>query len=185
MLASSIAAASRPLAVPHDVRAALEHIVSRSLTSPFAIDASVTGDPALAAMLGRYAVVRDSPARLIALNATGGQLREAVTEHLPETVTVLARGGLAGPLAQFRRNRFDLNRDLLVREWRGLGYARLQSAGFHGGGAAALALLERAARRLNRPDLADRCRVVMLRVMSASGAPTFSTVVVHDYRRER
>ena len=69
---------------------------------------------------------------------------------------------------RFGRASVDLPEGLPPTAWRGLGYQRSWSVGLFGVGAVAWAIAERVLRRVGRPDLADRCRLGMLRSLKTS-----------------
>jgi hypothetical protein len=105
---------------------------------------------------------------LIALGATPDALRTVVVESAPQGVVTLQAGPIARLLRPIRASAVDLPEGLSSTAWRGLGYQPSWSVGLFGVGAVAWAIAERVLRRVGRPDLADRCRLGMLRSLKTS-----------------
>jgi hypothetical protein len=105
---------------------------------------------------------------LIALGATPDSLRAVVGESAPQWVVTLQAGPFARLLRPIRATSAELPEGLTFTAWRGLGYQRSWSVGLFGVGAVVWAIAERVLRRAGRPDLADRCRLGMLRSLKTS-----------------
>jgi Glycosyl transferases group 1 len=171
--------------LPVDLLAALDLITVQNGSRSGATLGRVAGQQHLKQELNRYALVTaDDNARLIALGAQPDALQNEIATFRPEQIMTLVAGPLAGPIRRMRVSPIDSAPDLSAATWRSLGYERVSSRAISGIGAIAWAIAGRVMTRLNRPDLADRCRIAMLRTMVASrrlGAPAM--VEVREYRR--
>lgn len=173
-----------PAQLPIDLRAALDLIALRGGGLHGSIQARVIGVPWLVAELGGYAPVADDPSQLIALGAGARHLREVISTTPPERVLTLVEGPLGGLVRPARVGAADLPGDLSAETWQGLGYVKVMSRGIQGIGSIGWAASERILKRLNRPDLADRCRAAMLRSLATSRIPRSpATIEIHEYRR--
>jgi hypothetical protein len=117
---------------------------------------------------------------LIALGATSDVLRAAVAKSTPQCVVTLQAGPFAKLLRPLRASVVDLPEGLSPAVWRDLGYQRRWSAGFFGFGTLTWALAELTLRRAGRPDLADRCRLGMLRSLKTT---SFGRLVAMNHVR--
>jgi glycosyltransferase involved in cell wall biosynthesis len=180
----------RPVKLPLEVRAALDLAAVRSGGLDGAIRGRVIGQPGLAAELARYApVIDEPPSRVISLGFDSAELRNVVATTAPHDVVSVVTGPL-GRIFQPLRSRTGVQAtiaaaDLSRTEWRELGYERVGEDSVQGLGSLAWAVGERAARRINRSELADRCRIAMLRCLIAVGPLALTTVRVRQYRRVR
>lgn len=173
-----------PTQLPIDLRAALNLIAVRGGSLHGSIQARVVGEPRLIAELGGYAPVADDPSQLIVLGADARQLREVISKAPPERILTLVEGPLGGLLRPARVGAAELPVDLPAETWRGLGYVRVMSRGIQGLGSIGWAAGERVLKRLNRPDLADRCRIAMLGSLATSRVRRSpATIEIHEYRR--
>jgi glycosyltransferase involved in cell wall biosynthesis len=180
----SSAAPVFPAQLPIDLRAALDLIALRSGGLYGSIQARVIGEPRLVVELGGYAPVADDPSQLIALGAGAQDLRAVISASRPERVLTLVEGPLGGLLRPARANPATLPVDLPIETWQGLGYVKVMSRGIRGLGSIGWAAGERILERLNRSDLADRCRVAMLRTLATSRVPGSPAMIeIHEYRR--
>jgi hypothetical protein len=172
--------------LPISMRAALDLTVVRCGGKAGQIRGRVIGRQRLTEELARYAPIADDPGVLIALGAEQDDLRAAVTLTRPELIVTVVDGPLAGRLRGLRAGVEAEMPDLDAATWRSLGYRRSGSAGVQGFGSLAWAGTERVARRFGRPDLADRCKVGMLRTLVTT-RPTaaLAVVAVRAYRRAR
>ncbi|CCF83168.1 glycosyltransferase family 4 protein [Nitrolancea hollandica] len=170
--------------LPVDLRAALELIAVRGGGLHGSIRARVIGEPRLVTELGGYAPVTDDPNQLIALGTAARDLRAVISAARPERVLTLVEGPLGGLLRPARASSATLPVDLSNETWQGLGYVKVMSRGVQGLGSIGWAAGERLLKRLNRPDLADRCRAAMLRTLATSRIPgSPATIKIHEYRR--
>ncbi len=178
------AAALGEKALPVDLRAALELIAVRGGGLHGSIRARVIGKQRLVAELGGYAPVMNDPNQLIALGAGARDLRAVISVARPERVLTLVEGPLGGLVRPARVSSAALPVDLPNETWQGLGYVKVMSRGVQGLGSIGWAAGERLLKRLNRPDLADRCRAAMLRTLPTSRVPgSPATIEIHEYRR--
>jgi hypothetical protein len=184
-----VAAETRPLAngpgsLPIELRAGLDLIVLRSAELGDRPKGDAVGLPRLVEEWRRYGWGGNHAGLLIALGATPAALRAVVVESVPQSVVTLQAGPLARLLRPIRASAVDLPEGLPATTWRGLGYQRSWSVGLFGVGAVAWAIAERVLRRVGRPDLADRCRLGMLRSLKTSSIGRLVAVShVRAYKR--
>jgi hypothetical protein len=168
-----VAAETRPLgtglgSLPIELRAGLDLIVLRSADRAGRPTGDAVGLPCLVEEWRRYGWSGNGTGLLIALGATPDALQAIVVESAPQWVVTLQAGPFARLLRPIRASAVDLPDGLTLTAWRGLGYQRSWSVGLFGVGAVAWAIAERVLRRVGRPDLADRCRLGMLRSLKTS-----------------
>jgi hypothetical protein len=168
-----VVAETRPLgtgsgSLPIELRVGLDLIVLRSADRGGRPTGDAVGLPRLVEEWRRYGWSGNGAGLLIALGATPDALRADVVESAPQWVITLQAGPIARLLRPIRASAVDLPEGLPPTAWRGLGYQRSWSAGLFGVGAMAWAIAERVLRRVGRPDLADRCRLGMLRSLKTS-----------------
>lgn len=167
-----------------DLQSALEFVVLRQRSGPFHIEASVVGPRWLVDALGHYAQIVDSPDHLIALGLEQQELLDLLQERNPKSVVIVSAGPLARVLRPLRAHAVSIPSALPARQWQSLGYKRLQSRGFQGPGSIIWALGEWLARRLSRPELADRCRIAMQQTAPSSRAGfALSSIRMDEYGR--
>ena len=154
--------------LPIELRAGLDLIVLRSADSGGRPTGDAVGLPRLVEEWRRYGWSKNDAGLLIALGATPDALRAVVVESAPQRVVTLQAGPFARLLRPIRATSADLPEGLTLTAWRGLSYQRSWSVGLFGVGAVAWAIAERVLRRVGRPDLADRCRLGMLRSLRTS-----------------
>ena len=185
-----MAAETRPLgtgpgSLPIELRAGLDLIVLRSADRGGRPTGDAVGLPRLVEEWRRYGWSGNGAGLLIALGrdprcAPGGCRRvgAAMGSHAPgRTVCRVC-------CVRFGRASVDLPEGLTPTAWRGLGYQRSWSVGLFGVGAVAWAIAERVLRRVGRPDLADRCRLGMLRSLKTSSIGRLVAVShVRAYKR--
>jgi hypothetical protein len=168
-----VAAETQPLgtgpgSLPIELRAGLDLIVLRSADRGGRPTGDAVGLPRLVEEWRRYGSSGNGAWFLIALGATPDALRTVVVESAPQWVLTLQAGPFSRLLRPIRAASVELPEGLTLTAWRGLGYQRSWSVGFFGVGAVAWAIAERVLRRVGRPDLADRCRLGMLRSLKTS-----------------
>jgi hypothetical protein len=154
--------------LPIELRAGLDLIVLRSADSGGRPTGDAVGLPRLVEEWRRYGRSGNGAGPLIALGATPDALRAVVVESAPQWVVTLQAGPIARLLRPIRASAVDLAEGLPPSAWRRLGYRRSWSVGLFGVGAVTWAIAERVLRRVGRPDLADRCRLGMLRSLKTS-----------------
>ena len=172
--------------LPLELRAALDLIARASVGASGVIDGHVVGFPELTEAFGRYASISPSKKLLICLIPDPDQLRSAVTDRQAPRVWTLTTGPLHRILRPMRSQpavRIGLVDELSASQWAELGYERKTTIGVQGFGSIAWAMGERICRCLGRPDLADRCRIGMLRSLVAARPLCLGSVHVHLYER--
>jgi hypothetical protein len=157
-----------PASLPFELRAGLDLIVLRSADGGGRPTGDAVGLPCLVEEWRRYGWSGNGDGLLIALGASPDALRTVVGEAPPQWVITLQAGPFARLLRPIRTSAVDLSGGLPATAWSGLGYQRRWSVGLFGVGAVAWAIAERVLRRVGRPDLADRCRLGMLRSLKTS-----------------
>jgi hypothetical protein len=184
-----VAAETRPLgtglrSLPIELRAGLDLIVLRSADRAGRPTGDAVGLPRLVEEWRRYEWSGNGAGLLIALGATPEALRAVVVESSPQRVVTLQAGPFARLLRPIRTSVVDLPEGLLPTAWHKLGYQRSWSVGLFGVGAVACAIAEQVLRRVGRPDLADRCRLGMLRSLKTSSIGRLVAVShVRAYKR--
>ena len=170
--------------LPLQLRVAIDLVVWWSEPDGHRLPERVVGQPRLVAELGRYLTADGSAPGLVSLGAAPDEVRAVLEADRPRRVVILAAGPLQRPLRRLRNAPFDVPPDLPPSLWRALGYAPSSVAGVQGIGWLAWGLGERLAHRLGRPELADRCRIAMLRSMVTSRAGgRLVTLHVKTYER--
>ena len=181
---STTAGPVSPLPLPLEVRVVLDLVaaaIARDASGP--IPARVIGVPWLAAELERYGAVVADPGALVALAAPPEAVRAAILAHRPARVWTVAAGPLSALLQPLRAAPVPFPPDLTPATWRELGYEAATAHGVQGVGALAWAFAARAWIAGRRPDLADRCRIGMIRSMVAlGGRRSPAAVAVRAYR---
>jgi hypothetical protein len=171
--------------MPLPLRAALDLLVLRSSNRNGPPRGRAAGDDRLVAALRDYGWVDDAGGPLIALGAPAEEIERQVVATAPPLAIVLADGRLAGlarPLLADRNG--AMPPPVRLSAWDKLGYEPAWVAGLFGPGAVGWALADRVLRKLGRPDLADRCRLGMLRSLVASRAGrALSLATLVAYRR--
>jgi hypothetical protein len=157
-----------PASLPIELRAGLDLIVLRSADREGRPIGDAVGLPRLVEEWRRYGWSGNGDGLLIALGATPDALRTVVVESEPQWVLTLQAGPFSRLLRPIRAASVELPEGLTLTAWRGLGYQRSWFVGLFGVGAVAWAIAERVLRRVGRPDLADRCRLGMLRSLKTS-----------------
>ena len=161
------------------LRAALDLVVAELGT---ARSTRGLGRPELVAEFAAYGPTSDAADRLACLGASPATLRREVEVMAPAVVVVVADG----PLARLRPRLAGRLADLAPADWVALGYRRERTWGLQGVGSCSFAVAERIARLANRPDLADRFRIAMLRTLVASPVGRRCALIgVREYRRSQ
>ena len=173
--------------LPLEVRIGLDVIARTLRVDDGAMSATVIGDPALVESLSDYAMIQPSSDRLILLWAPPHQVVDWIAEKGPEDILELTAGPLHSILAPLRSTsrKFLEKTSVTSPEWSELGYEPAMVYGIQGPAAVFWATAERVARRLGRPDLADRCRVAMLRTMVCARPFHIGSIRVRRLRRRR
>lgn len=173
-----------PGSLPIELRAGLDLIVLRSADRGGRPTGDAVGLPRLVEEWRRYGSSGNGSWFLIALGATPDALRAVVVESAPQWVLTLQAGPFSRLLRPIRAASIEFPEGLTLTAWRGLGYQRSWSVGLFGAGAVAWAIAERVLRRFGRPDLADRCRLGMLRSLKTSSIGRLTAVShVRAYKR--
>jgi hypothetical protein len=173
-----------PASLPIELRAGLDLIVLRSADREGRPTGGAVGLPRLVEEWRRYGWSGNGAGLLITLGATPDALRAVVVESAPQWVVTLQAGPFARLLRPIRASAVDLVEGLPPTAWRRLGYQPSWSVGLFGVGAVAWAIAERVLRRAGRPDLADRCRLGMLRSLKTSSIGRLVAVShVRAYKR--
>ena len=170
--------------LPISLRTALDLTITHGGGQSGTLRARIIGRAGLIAALAAYATIVEDDGALIALDAPPEQLRAVVGATSPSRVLTITAGALARPLRPLVAAGAATMPDLDGETWRALGYQPVGKRGVQGAGALAWAVAERVLRRVARPDLADRCRIAMLRTLVTTRlAANLATVVVSVYRR--
>jgi hypothetical protein len=170
--------------LPIELRVGLDLIVLRSTDPGGRPTGRAFGLPCLIAEWRRYGCGGNEREPLIALGVPPDALRAVVVEAKPQWVLTLEARPFARLLRPIRATSIELPEGLAAAAWGSLGYRPTWSVGLFGAGAVAWAITERALRRVGRPDLADRCRLGMLRSLKTSSIGRLVAVSqVRAYRR--
>jgi hypothetical protein len=171
-----------------EVRAAIDLLVVLSDGQEGEIRGHAIGQPHLLVEMSKYAPLVDSDTtRILALGVAPDDLRAAVVQSAPEEVVTIVSGLLATLVRPLRtipaRTSATLAPDLPRSEWHSLGYALRDTSGVQGIGSLFWVGCERLAHRAGRPDLADRCRIAMLRTLVLRYPFAVATIRLRRYRR--
>jgi hypothetical protein len=177
---------SETVRLPMELRAALDYVAARTGGMLGKTHGQPVGEPLLVRELERYAPTVPTTGTAIILLGQADDVAEAVSPLSAIDVWAVT----AGPLDRLLRPlRTRIAGGIRPREtmadgqWRALGFERIESTGIQGIGSIAWAVAERICRRFNRPDLADRCRIAMLRTLKTSGPLQFGAIRIDHYRR--
>jgi hypothetical protein len=169
-----------------ELLAALDYIVLQTSMPDGSIHGHIVGRALLREQLQRYGWIEEDSSCLIALDADPKLLHETLVQLMPAQVITLSAGSLSQPLRQMRQSPALHSKDLSRTTWRSLGYYRVCSCGVQGIGSLAWAFGERLYLRLGRPELADRCRIGMLRTLLTTRMTSrFGTTQVRTYGRAK
>jgi hypothetical protein len=171
--------------LPFEQRAALDVVARFAGADVGLVRGTILGDPRLARELRRYGH-EASTNRIICLMADSDEVKLIPTHTPAREVITVTLGPFEGAVRPFRVNSPARSAQLTPRK-----SARLQLEGFQvsekraiqGPGSAAWAIAARIARRIGRPDLADRCRIAMFRTLVASRPFHLGALVVTRYER--
>lgn len=170
-------------ALPIELRLALDLVAWRAGKMTGRIPAHIIGDPRLGNAFRWYGVTDDGAPELVSLGASSDELRDELATVRVDRVLTVAAGPLGPVVSPLRRAPLALPRDTMAL-WRELGYRRVWQCGIHGIGSLVWATADRLARALERPALADRCRIAMLRSLATSSLGcSLAMVMVSEYRR--
>ena len=181
----SVSTETTPL--PLEVRIGLDVIARTMLVDDGVLRATVIGDPALIESLSNYTTLYPSSDRLITLWAPKKVIADSVAANRPAEILEVTSGPLDSILAPLRSGAptFIEGTASGSPDWHALGYDAATLCGIQGLAAVLWATAERVVRRLGRPDLADRCRVAMLRTIVSSRPVHLGTIRVRRLRRRR
>jgi hypothetical protein len=173
-----------PSELPISLRAAID-LISIGFRSPDGrVHGRVIGHPRLVEELRHSVPMSEGDRCLFALGAESVGVSTAIERTTPSRVVTLDDGRLGRIVRRARSDATPPMPEIPAREWRALGYATVSTFGVQGLGSLAWAAAERVLRRVKRPDLADRCRVGMLRTLrTARVVPDLALVVVRVFQR--
>ncbi|HEY8448055.1 MAG TPA: hypothetical protein VIL01_13200 [Thermomicrobiales bacterium] len=170
--------------LPVELRAAIDVVVKLSQAAEGQTAGRVLGQRQLTRALESCVPVTESNSMVIALGAPPDALRSAVASTMPDRIVTMVGSRFDRSLKPFRApGRVALPTDLPRAEWDAMGYARVAATGVQGLAAILWSMGERVLRRLGRPDLADRCRIAMLRTLVAAHPSLPAAVRVLHYQR--
>jgi hypothetical protein len=172
--------------LPLPFRVALDLVVIATGGTTGSIAAQVIGPDWVRRELERYAPIGDDSAVAVVAGAPSDETREAIEGTSPRRVVVVAPGSLARLLPLGDVGQGLALADLDGATWGALGYERTARRGVQGVGFSIWAIAERCCRLVNRPDLADRCRIGMLRtVVTWPYRWVPARLIVTTYRKTR
>jgi hypothetical protein len=172
--------------LPIEVRAAIDLVAARCTDAGGEIAGTILGAKHLQVELDRYARHIDADFRIIALDCDPDRLARSLATHNAHEVWCVTAGPihrLIRPMRQTRRDYMTNAVGELSDEMREHGFARSARFGIEGPGYIFWAVAERVLRRLQRPDLADRCRVAMLRSLITMAPFHAGAISVTSFRR--
>jgi hypothetical protein len=177
-----------PVSLPIELRAAIDLAVLASGGYDGVIRGRAVGQTQLVAEMSRYAPFIDAAStRILALGVAQDVLRDEIIRSTPEEVLTIVTGPLSGLVSPLRTNcgrkGEALTADLTRPLWRSLGYELRETIGVQGIGSLFWIGGDRFFRRAGRPDLADRCRIAMLRTLVAAQSLSLATIHLRRYRR--
>jgi hypothetical protein len=172
--------------VPIDVRAAIDLVAARCTDGGGEIAGMMLGAEHLQVELGLYARRNDADFRIIALDSDPETLAQSLATHDADEVWCVAAGPahrLMRPLRRSRQADVTHAAGELSDTLRNHGFARSTRVGIQGPGYIFWAVAERVLLRLQRPDLADRCRIAMLRSLITMAPFHVGAISVTSFRR--
>ncbi|HET7055486.1 MAG TPA: hypothetical protein VFI12_03435 [Thermomicrobiales bacterium] len=177
---------SELIRLPFELRGALDYVAFRTGGVRGETGGRVVGDPILVNELGRYAPIAPAPETVIVLLGQSEEIAEAVAQLSVTDAWIVTAGPLDRLMRPLRtRTTGEIRPSAAVpaEQWRALGFERIDSTGIQGIGSIAWAVAERICRRFDRPDLADRCRIAMLRTLKTAGPMQLGAIRVDHHRR--
>ena len=170
--------------LPLELQVALDCIVGESGVSEGSVDAYAMGSPELICRLEQYAPVCKESDTLVTLFATPGAVMSEVQATRPQRVISLGAGPLLMMLRPLRATHYRGPEVPAKSAMNAMGYDLALVRGIQGPAPVFWAMCERVTGRFGRPDLADRCRIGMLRTqISGSLLATPATLRIATYRR--
>ena len=169
--------------LPLELQVALDQIAVLAGGLTGRIEASIIGPVWLATHLRRFAEVSDDTRRLIALLVDPVDLKSALIDSRPMEVLTLSAGSLFRLLRPFRARQYEGPVKIRTSQWRELRYRQVKEVHIQGIGPLGWAIGERLLNRAGRPDLADRCRIGMLRTqVSGQLSLRAASLTISQYR---
>jgi hypothetical protein len=172
--------------LPLELRCALDIIATEVGAFSGVINGDLVGAPVLIEELSRYAPVSTSPDLLIMLMESSDWAEKAQAEARPCDVWTVTAGPLhrlLRPLRSQSSGGVPIVEGMTARQWAAQGYHGLTVFGVQGPGSIVWAVCERLCRRFGRPDIADRCRIGMLRTLISARPFNVGAVRVCHYQR--
>lgn len=171
-------------ALPMEMRASLDLLFELLASEQGVMRTSAIGDQSLISALAMYGTLeldRDHPTYL---GASATEIGLNIGRDQPQRVTVLGSGRLQRVIGPLRRRADLIPRTPAIGWWERRGYQLIRSIKVQGLGSLVWSGCDLLLRRFDRPHLADRCRIAMLRTLIAARwriAP--ATLLIQEYRR--
>ena len=178
------ATASHHRMLPMEIRVGLDIVFQRVSSDCGAMRSRFIGDANLIEAISRYGNVSDDASHVTALGADAAEFRATLAELSPSTVVTLSAMRNGERIRRLRRDPFIIPNNLEGSEWNGFGLQRTELIGIQGLGSLTFAAGHLLFTRANRPDVADRCRIGMLRTLvTTRPGVRLATIAVSEYRR--
>lgn len=171
-------------ALPMEMRASLDLLFELIASERGVLRTSAIGKPLLISALAIYGTIEPDRNHATFVGASMNEISLNIGRDQPQRITVLGSGGLQRVIGPLRRGV-----DLIPRLpdsgwWEHRGYQLVRSIKIQGAGSLFWSSCDRLLRRFDRPHLADRCRVAMLRTLIAARWRTApATLLIQEYRR--
>ncbi|HEX7103698.1 MAG TPA: hypothetical protein VF201_13720 [Nitrolancea sp.] len=171
-------------ALPIEMRASLDLLFELLAGERGVIRTSAIGKPSLISALAAYGTIEPSRDHSTFLGASVSEIGLNIGRNQPQQITVLGSGRLQHVIGPLRRSVDLIPRVPAGGWWKHRGYQLIRSIKVQGAGSLFWSSCDRLLRRVDRPQLADRCRIAMLRTLIAarwSTAP--ATLLIQEFRR--
>ena len=170
--------------LPMEIRVGLDIVFQRVCSGGGEMRSRFIGDTNLIEAISQYGNVFDDASHVTALGADAAEIRQTLTELSPSTVVTLSAMKNGDRIRRLRRDPLIIPTNLDSPEWDGFGLHRTGLVGIQGLGSLMFAAGHLLFTRANRPDVADRCRIGMLRTLvTTRPGVRLATIAVSEYRR--
>jgi hypothetical protein len=171
-------------ALPMELRAALDLMCELLAGEGGVLRTSLYGNPTLVSALATYGLIETQRDHSTMLGAAVNEINLTIARDEPRRVVVLGAGRLQRTLRPFRSGVMLIPRLPGNHWWAHRGYQLVRTIKVQGIGSIFWSGIDRLLRRFNRPQVADRCRIAMLRTLVAARSRLIpATLLIQEYRR--
>jgi hypothetical protein len=171
-------------ALPMEMRASLDLLFELLAGEHGVVRTSAFGEPSLISALAAYGTIEPDRDHSTFLGATESEIGLNIERDQPPLVTLLGSGRLQHIIGPLRRSGDAIPRVPANGWWEERGYRLARTIKVQGIGSLVWSSCDRLLRRFDRPHLADRCRIAMLRTLIAARWRAMpGTLLIQDFRR--